>query len=141
MTPLIAGLALLVAAPATKDPPKKEPPSLIGVWNIESAVKGGKADAADAEGSIEFTKDGNAILKERGKAINATYKIDAKKNPAELDLTLSERGMSITMNGIYKFDGESLIICLTFMGERPTKFESPEKAMTVLLTLKRPKKD
>lgn len=141
MTPLVAGLALLVAAPATKDPPKKEPPSLVGVWNIESAVKGGKAEPSDAEGSLEFTKDGNAILKERGKAINATYKSDAKKSPAEMDLTISDRGMSFTMNGIYKFDGESLIICLAFMGERPTKFESPERAMTVLLTLKRAKKD
>ena len=57
----VVGLALLLAAPATKDPPKKaEPPGLVGEWAVEGLVRGGKEfPVAAAEGmSIEFKADG-----------------------------------------------------------------------------------
>ena len=90
---------------------------------------------------MEFATDGTVVLKERGKEIKADYKVDMKKEPAELELSISAGGMATTMRGIFKIDGDTLTICLAFAGDTPTKFESPEGAMTTLITLKRRKKD
>jgi uncharacterized protein (TIGR03067 family) len=140
MNPLVLALAVVVAAPATKDPPKKEPPSLVGVWIGETGIKGGKPSPPE-DASMEFSKDGTLVFKEKGKEIPGSYKLDAKASPAQLDLTLSAGGQNISLPGIYKIDADTLTICCTFMGDRPTKFESPEGSMTLLITLKRAKKD
>jgi uncharacterized protein (TIGR03067 family) len=140
MTPLLAGLACLVAAPAAKDPPKKEPPTLVGMWIGETGIKGGKPSPPE-DASMEFGKDGTLVFKEKGREIAGSYKTDAKASPARLDFTLGAGGQNISLQGIYKIDGDTLTICFTFMGDRPTKFESPDGSMTMLITLKRPKKD
>jgi len=140
MTPLVAGLALLVAAPATKDPPKKDPPSLVGVWIGETGIKGGKPSPPE-EASMDFGKDGKLVFKEKGRELPGTFTTDAKASPAQLDFTLGAGGQSISLLRIYKIDGDTLTICFAFMGDRPTKFESPDGSMTMLITLKRAKKD
>jgi uncharacterized protein (TIGR03067 family) len=139
MNMLIAGLAIIVAAPGAKDPPKKEPPSLVGVWIGESGIKGGMPSPPE-DASMEFTKDGKLTFKEKGKEIPGTYKTDAKKSPNELDIELSAGGMNLSLPGIYKIEGDTLTICFAFMGERPSKFESPAGSMIMLITLKREKK-
>jgi uncharacterized protein (TIGR03067 family) len=133
-------LALAVGAPGVKDPPKKDAPTLAGLWVAESAVKGGRPDKNPTDATLEFTADGKVVLKEKGRDITGTYTTDGKKDPAELDMNLEAGGMSIHMPGIFKFDKDTLTLCLGFTGERPKKFESPEASMTVLLTLKRAKK-
>jgi uncharacterized protein (TIGR03067 family) len=138
MTPVLI-LALTVAAPAAKDPPKKDEPALVGNWVAESAIKGGRPDRNPSDATMEFTPDGKVVLKERGKDITGTYTTDPKKDPAELDLTLEGGGMSIHMPGVFKVEKDTLTLCLVFMGERPKKFESPDGSMTLLLTLKRAK--
>jgi uncharacterized protein (TIGR03067 family) len=140
MTPLLVGLALAVAAPAPKEAPKKEPPTVVGDWVVETVVKGGQPKTEE-DSALTFTADGKAVLKERGKTIEGTYTSDPKKDPAELDITLEVGGMRVTLSGIFKFDKDTLTLCLNFQGPRPKAFESAEGAMTVLLTLKRAKKD
>jgi uncharacterized protein (TIGR03067 family) len=138
---LLVGLALVVAAPAPKETPKKDMPTLEGVWNVDSALKGGKLDNSPPSGTLQFMSDGKMVLKENGKDITGTYTSDAKKDPGEVDLNLDAGGATITLKGIFKFEGETLKICLAFMGDRPAKLESPDGSLTVLLTLKRTKKD
>ena len=138
MTPVLI-LALTVAAPGAKDPPKKDAPTLVGVWVAESAIKGGKPDKNPSDATLEFTADGKVVLKEKAKDITGTYTTALKKDPAELDMTLEGGGMSVNMPGIFKIEKDTLTLCLVFMGERPTRFESPEGSMTLLLTLKRAK--
>jgi uncharacterized protein (TIGR03067 family) len=140
MTPLFLGLALAVAAPAPKEAPKKDAPTLVGVWKVESSIKGGQRSNPE-DWTMEFTADGKMIMKEAGRDINGTYTSDPKKDPAEIDLTLEGGGQMITMHGIYRFEGDTMMMCLTFMGERPTKFESPDGGNCVLVTFKRAKKD
>jgi uncharacterized protein (TIGR03067 family) len=140
MTPMLLGLALTLSAPATKDPPKKDLPSLVGSWIGETGIKGGKPSPPE-DASMEFSKDGTLIFKEKGKEIPGSYKMDATPFPAQLDLTLGAGGQNISFPGIYKIDGDTLTICFTFMGDRPTKFESPDGSKTMLITLKRAKKD
>ena len=88
MTPLLVGLALAVAAPGPKEAPKKDGPTLVGDWVVETVVKGGRP-SAEENSALTFTADGKAVLKERGKTIDGTYTSDPKKDPAELDRILA----------------------------------------------------
>jgi uncharacterized protein (TIGR03067 family) len=97
---------------------------------------------------LTFTDDGKLVIKEGGreKPEGATYKVDAKKTPAEIDLIPPPGKKDPVMQGIFKIEGDTLTIC--FMGAeaggaaapRPTKFESPEGSMSMLIVLKRAKK-
>jgi uncharacterized protein (TIGR03067 family) len=138
MTPILV-LALTVGAPGAKDPPKKDGPTLVGLWAAESAIKNGRPDNNPTDATLEFTADGKVTLKEKGRDITGTYTTDPKKAPADLDLNLSAGGMSVTMPGIFKIEKDTLTICLTPTGDRPTKFESVEGSNHMLLTLKRTK--
>src|SRR5205809_408198 len=106
MTPLLLGLAVTIGAPAVKDPPKKDPPSIVGEWVPQSAVIAGKNDPLPAGATFEFTKDGKAIMKEPGsKGDEMNYSIDLKKDPMEIDLKESAGMKEMVMPGILKLDG------------------------------------
>jgi uncharacterized protein (TIGR03067 family) len=136
------GLVLSLAAPGEKGAAKKDAPSIVGDWDGEKAVKGG-VELPLPEGGVKatFTADGKLIFKEGNKdPEEGTYTVDAKKNPAEIDIVPPKE--NVTHLGIYKIDGDTLTICL---GEknaatRPTKFESPDGSNIFLVTLKRVKK-
>jgi uncharacterized protein (TIGR03067 family) len=139
---MLLGVVLAVVAPGDKDATKKEAPTLVGEWDGEKAVRGGKERPVPEGGiTVTFTKDGKLLFKEGTKdSTEGSYKVDAKKDPAEIDLTPpKEEG---TMLGIYKIDGDTLTICLSEKGstDRPTRFESPEGTNFMLITLKRIKK-
>jgi uncharacterized protein (TIGR03067 family) len=145
---LLIGMAILIGAPAAKDPPKKEP-TIVGEWIGEKAVRGGKEMPVPEGGIvITFTADGKLMIKEgnREKPEGATYTVDTKKNPAEIDLIPPAGRKDPTMPGIFKIEGDTLTIC--FLGAevggvpagRPTKFESAEGSMSMLMILKRAKK-
>src|SRR6476620_2467125 len=99
MTSLLVGLALLIGAPATKEDPKKEMHSLVGEWAPSTALRGGQPDMPPPGTSITFTADGKLLMKEgkRDKAEEGSYKVDGKKNPAEIDITppANEKGPNI----------------------------------------------
>jgi uncharacterized protein (TIGR03067 family) len=65
-----------------------------------------------------------------------TYIRDAKKDPAEIDIRRAgEKAPELW--GIYKIEGDTLIVCVTDEGERPKRFESPEGSTIRLITCKR----
>jgi uncharacterized protein (TIGR03067 family) len=141
---LMLGLSLLVAAPAPKEVPKKDPPSLIGEWVPESAILGGKNDPPPPGSSITFTKEGKCFVKEGGdaKPDSMSFTFDAKKDPAEIDISEPRAGMGEkAIKGIYKIDGDTMQMCLSIDGERPKAFASPAGSQSILITLKRVKKD
>jgi uncharacterized protein (TIGR03067 family) len=142
MYSVMVGLALVVAAPAKKEGPKKEAPSLVGEWYPESAVRGGKPDNPPAGTTIVFTADGKFLIKgpKRDNGEEAAYKIDAKKDPAEIDITPPEKGER-GFTGIYKFEKDTLILCIAMNSERPKAFASPEGSEAIIITLTRVKKD
>jgi len=142
-TTLIIGLAFAVSAPIPKDPPKKDPPSPIGEWLAESAVDGGKPDPPPPGTTVTLTKDGKFLIKAgKDDLEQMTFTFDAKKDPPEIDIAEPRAGMGAkVMKGIYKIDGDTLLICVTRDGDRPKMFESPAGSANMLITLKRPKKD
>jgi uncharacterized protein (TIGR03067 family) len=141
---LLIGLAVVVAAPAPKEAPKKEA-TIVGEWIGEKAVSGGKEMPVPPGGiSFGFHADGTLTIKEGGRTDGKTgsYKVDPKKNPAEIDLIPPADKKDDTILGIYKLEGDTLTLCFQKGDpERPTKFESPEGERTVVITMKRVKKD
>jgi len=142
---LLIGIAVGVGAPGVKDPPKKEE-SIIGEWVGESMVRGGKVRPVPEGGiTFKFTAEGKLIVNEggRGEREVGTFKVDSKKNPAELDLTPPPEKSDKPVLGIYKLDGDTLTICVSDDdgAVRPNKFESPDGTRIMLMTLKRAKKD
>jgi uncharacterized protein (TIGR03067 family) len=125
--------------------PKKES-TIVGEWTGEKATRGGQ-DRPVPEGGIRFTftADGKLTVKEgnREPKDGATYKVNTKKEPAEIDIIPPEGKDEPTIEGIFKIEGDTLTICITRGkgGERPTKFESPEGSQTMLMIFKRAKKD
>jgi uncharacterized protein (TIGR03067 family) len=137
---LLTALALVVGAPAGKDPPKKEA-SIVGEWAVESAVIGGKRDDPPAGTTWAFTADGKSVFFIPGGADGAsgTYTTDAKKDPAQVDVSAGPKGMP--MKGIYKRDGDTLTLCMSLdRDDRPAAFESKEGEKVILITLTKAKK-
>jgi uncharacterized protein (TIGR03067 family) len=140
---LLTALALTVAAPGPKDPPKKDTDRLLGAWAGEKAEAAGMPLPVPVGGmTMEFQPDGKLVIKEGAKPPEAAgYTADPKKDPHEIDLTPPAAGGKVmTMLGIYKVEGDTLTLCLTVGAGRPTKFESAAGQATMLLTFKRAKK-
>jgi len=142
-TSLFIALALVAGAPKPKDPPAKEPPSIVGEWVGESGTRGGQPHNPDPGTTITFTADGKLILKEgkRDKPEEGTYKADPKKSPAEIDLVPQIGGKGPTIQGIFKIEGDTLTLCFTMGSDRPKEFASPAGSEIMLITCKRAKKE
>lgn len=141
---LLIGLALAIAAPAPKDPPK-EPASLVGEWAASSVVVGGKGQAfPEREFEYTLTADGKFVVRNGKEGGEGKYVLDRKKDPPEIDIFLNgDKADSPTMQGIYKVDGDTLILCVAPGGKnmkRPKSFEAPAGSEFMLLTLERAKK-
>jgi len=141
MTPIVLGLALAIAAPAPKEAPKKDQPTVVGTWLPETIVVGGAPEKLEAGMTFTLTGDGKCMVKEgKNEPDEMSYSMDPKKDPGHLDLR--EPGMQgELMKGIYKLDGDTLTLCLSMKGDRPTAFASPAGSMVILVTLKRMKKE
>ena len=142
MQAVLLGLAMAIAAPGAKEAPKKDGPSIVGEWSPSQALRGGKPDMPPAGTTITFTADGTVTFKEGGRdgTEKGTYKLDVKKDPAEIDIS-PPKGEERQVIGIFKFDKENLILCISMTKDRPSKFESPEGTEIMLITLQRVKKE
>jgi uncharacterized protein (TIGR03067 family) len=145
---LMLGLALSVAAPMPKSEAKKDPPSPVGTWVGVKAVSRGM-DLPVPDGGIEFTltADGQLLVKEgpKEKPEAGSYKLDPKKEPAEIDLVPPADKKEPTLLGIYKLEGDTLTLCFAKgpggTTERPKAFESPAGSDTIVITMTRKKAD
>jgi uncharacterized protein (TIGR03067 family) len=135
------GLAIVVGAPGIKEAKEPETPSVVGEYTLESRIQGGRPVIGNTQyTTIELTRDGGFHLK-KDKAVIAgsTFKVDPTKKPAEFDWTVTDGQKPLI--GIYKVEKDTLTICLSRDGNRPTKFESPDASQISIWTLKRvPKK-
>ena len=69
-----------------------------------------------------------SVATKLGVAIPKTVVLPQKSYPAEIDLTPPANQKESNIVGIYKFDKDTLILCIARKGERPKKFESPDDA-------------
>jgi len=133
-----------IGAPAPKEAPKKGPavPSIVGMWETKKWTAYGM-ELPNKPTLFEFTADGqfNMIKVGRAGIDQHKYKLDASKNPAEVDWLVHGDKESI-LKGIYTIDGDTLTVCIEdgYGLNRPTKFESVKGSKTMMWTLKRVEK-
>jgi uncharacterized protein (TIGR03067 family) len=142
---ILAGLALVISAPALKEPPKK-PHDLTGEWVMESTtIAGTTRPSTGLELVYEFTKEDKWLIRRADKelpAANRGYKADPKAETPTIDLMTDITRPEMTRHGIYKVEGDTLTICVaTTKQPRPTKFESTAGDRNMVYVLKRKKKD
>jgi uncharacterized protein (TIGR03067 family) len=141
MLPTLLGLATVLAAPAIKEPPKKDVPAIVGKWTVESIeLAGTPVPQPQTDLTVTFAADGtftsqtprNAEPTQKG-----TYTVDAKKNPHELDIT-EGAGKPEPKPAIFKIEKDTLTICVALDGGRPTSFDGKD-AKAIVMIFKRVK--
>src|SRR4051794_29370450 len=97
MTPIFLAAAVALGAPQAKDPPKKDPPGLVGQWTVERLVVDGTPKALPPGTTWAFTADGKSALDVGGPGApdEGTYTTDPKKDPAEVDIVTGARGANM----------------------------------------------
>ena len=137
-TTILTGLAILIGAPALKDPPAK-PPTIEGEWTVESSVAGGKDDGLLSKSPIDkiiITADRWIVVRNGVSSAGSEIAVDLKQDPPHLDIGVMGKGTG--SRAVFKLEGDTLSVCYILGGaERPSKVESPLNSNLRLMTLKR----
>ncbi|MCE9564792.1 MAG: TIGR03067 domain-containing protein [Planctomycetes bacterium] len=106
-----------------------------GIWLIIGLEANGKAEPEQnyKGNTLTFTKD-KATLKE-GK--HAPIEFGSVLDPSKLPKTIDLMAKAVVIRGIYKFEGEELVLCLSIGANRPTEFATKPGGDTEIFTLKR----
>jgi uncharacterized protein (TIGR03067 family) len=136
-------LLLLALLAADDQETKNDLAKFQGSWRFVSVTTDGTPAApAELKGSV-LTNDGTTFtFKEPQSSGAGTFRIDATKDPRQLDITFGtgpDKGQTVL--GIYCFEGKRVRVCLGPPGKsRPTKFEAPAGSGLVLEVLEPIKK-
>lgn len=102
---------------------------LAGTWTATSAISRGKPVPQEdfAKAMVSFTfKDGKYSIQANGEQVESgTYKVDAAKQPATIDLTVGKGADKEGAKhlGIYKIEGDSLTLAIAM----PHTFSTSDK--------------
>lgn len=133
-----------------KDDSKKlDEKSLQGTWKPNSTRQDGNDEPADEAKRyvVKFEDGGKYLITRDGdKFLKGTYKLDAEKKPAQLDLTVEENadnanGAGETLQGIVELKGEELTWCFSppNEGSRPNDFTAESGSRRILVKMKKDK--
>lgn len=116
---------------------------LVGSWSCVAATIDGRPLAQGTAKELRLTLTADRYKTERGEQVlfDSTYKVDASKTPAEIDMIGTEGdSKGKTAPGILKLDGDTLTMCYVMPGkERPTAFDSQPSSGATLAVWKRAK--
>src|SRR5436190_23449703 len=115
--------------------------NIVGTWSCLSAVIDGQPLADDTARQLRLTLTADRYKTERGEQVlfDSTYKINAAKSPAQIDMIGTEGELTgKAALGILKLDGDSLTMCYVMPGkDRPAAFESQPQSGVFLVVWKR----
>ena len=127
----------------------KDGAALQGAWKVEAHdIRGQPASKRflAQEHRWIFAKDGITMNDKNGVGRKGTFRLDAKKDPKTLDITL-EPGLppgprakvpeKEVLKCIYSLDGDTLKVCYGLSDARPSGFESKAEPATGLVVLRR----
>jgi RNA polymerase sigma factor (sigma-70 family) len=120
--------------------PESEREKFQGGWQVLATRKAAGPDAVQAKG-FRFTGDDWAVLFGEGFwTPPIPFKLDPSQEPKAIDCIMAP---GMTALGIYRFDGDSLTLCLNWVavengGKRPTAFRpQPDDPKVIVYELKR----
>jgi uncharacterized protein (TIGR03067 family) len=120
---VMASVVLLFGGFCVGDDKKDDKDQLQGEWVVVSIENAGNK-SRNVEGRKLVVK-GDEWTAPVGVMLKLKFKIDATKNPKQLDLTSDQGGGEQAWPGIYKIEGDTLTFCRPMRpgGERPTEFK------------------
>jgi uncharacterized protein (TIGR03067 family) len=132
--------AALGAAKPDDKAAQEELKKLAGDWECTGGeLKEEKLPEAGYKGMIMSIKDDTFKIQFQGKVIDeGTVKIDPTSSPKTMDL-LSSKTKQPRFRGIYKLDGDKLVICYDAGNERPKDFATKKDTFLTLTTYQRKK--
>ncbi len=142
-TVVIACCFVVTLATSRADDPKV---ALQGVWEAKSAEREGKQAPPEVVKTLRFTFKGDKVSVEDGKkaAEDATYTLDAKKSPKQIDLipaNLPAEMKNRKILGIYELKGDELKFCFRRADvadtSRPTEFATKEGSGLMFVVFKK----
>jgi uncharacterized protein (TIGR03067 family) len=140
---LVIGLLVVVSGGQGGEKEKKS--KLDGTWKPVSVMEDGKEKGDKENHSLTFKGDTFTIMKGDKVEGKGTFTTNKKAKPREMDMTITEglkeaKGNK-TIKGIYELKDDTLKLCFSMEGERPTEFAAPAGSKGVqFITLKRDKK-
>ena len=145
---LVLGVGLVTVSAAAQDEKKAgklDPAKLAGTYKITDGKRAGEKIGDDAKkGAVVCTKDTITLKGADGMEFEFNYKLDAKTDPAEIDLEITKPDAlkGAKTQGIISAEGGEVKLCYHPEGkERPKKFESTKDNGYFLFTMKKEKAD
>jgi len=122
MSFVLISAGLFLGADAAADATKKDLDKWQGTWELEVAPQ----NDANLTLKVEFKGDKMRVILADGVELKGTFKIDASTDPKIVDISIKDRG---DYEGIYKFEGDKLVICVSepCAKQRPTEFPKDGK--------------
>jgi uncharacterized protein (TIGR03067 family) len=122
---------------------KSDAEGIQGLWNAVSAETEGKPVAKEIVKDMHLAFAGNRMIAfGEDDVADAIYvfQLNPKGKPKQIDLKLSVQGKTMTGEGIYSLEGDTLKICWdTDGGKRPASFDTPREGRVISIVLKRQK--
>jgi uncharacterized protein (TIGR03067 family) len=119
---------------ADREPPAKEKSDqekMQGEWTMSALdIREKYVPTKQLEGTVLTIKDDKYTVKTKTVETTVTFKLDPKQDPKHIDMFFPDgKNEPKCGKGIYKFEGEKLIICRSqsLDGDRPRNFASSLK--------------
>ena len=140
---MISVLVVMVAV-AAPDLKLEKPDAIDGDWQAVSVSMGGMAIPEELASGMRFHFNKGTLTaimainnnqEATEKAQKIVYKLDALKQPAQIDMTPTEGpDKDQTTFGIFKVKGDELTLCMSMAGQaRPGKFETADPKIAVFV--------
>ena len=134
---LILTMAAGSAPVRSQSPPSasEDAQAILGIWEVVALETGGRpeSDKNHRWTTFVFTKEKMVLREGFNPPVEFAYILDPSAVPKTIDLVV--RGH--TARGIYKLEGDELILCLSMGGPRPTSFTTRGRNDTEMFTLRR----